>query len=110
MDYINALPFGSLLLSHLFDFFKILFQTTIVCFEKGAVISLAVAVHNNEMTASAAHLPSCLASGLAVMMAILGESGCPYLSKTVCRSKSNLLLIVCFSVISQQKDIWQREL
>jgi len=38
---------------------------------KGAVISLAVGVQHGEITPSSAHLPSCLASGLAVMMAIL---------------------------------------
>ena len=40
---------------------------------KGAVVTLAIAVENGDLTASAAHFPASLASGLAVMMGILGE-------------------------------------
>lgn len=36
------------------------------------MISLAVGIYHGELTTSSAHLPGCLASGLAVMMAILG--------------------------------------
>jgi len=58
------------------EFFGELLGTFILTIvTKGAVISLAVAVFNNEMTVSSAHLPSCLASGLAVMMAILVTGG-----------------------------------
>ncbi|XP_023339108.1 aquaporin-9 [Eurytemora carolleeae] len=42
---------------------------------KGAVISLAVGIYHGELTTSSAHLPGCLASGLAVMMAILVTGG-----------------------------------
>jgi len=49
-----------------------LLGTFILCVvTKGAVVTLAIAVENGDLTASAAHFPASLASGLAVMMGIL---------------------------------------